>query len=120
MTLSLTGAVFLIIVLGIVWSIYRLHRNPDVDFNFLDLLIENGRVSKISCIVMGAFFLHSWIMVDLQAHALMTEGYLTIYGATWVSPLLVRLFMPAPAGSTTTTTSVTADVVTTTKRKKLR
>jgi hypothetical protein len=86
-------AAFIIAVLAIIWSVYRLHQIPDNNFNIIDLLMEGGRVSKVSCIVMGAFFIHSWIMVDIQAHGKMSEGYLTIYGATWVAPLLARLFM---------------------------
>jgi hypothetical protein len=97
MTMPLTNAIFIILVFGLIWSIYRLHRNPDIDFNILDLVMENGRVSKVSCLVMGAFTLHSWIMIDLQATAKMTEGYLTIYGATWVAPLITRLVMTAGA-----------------------
>ena len=91
----LTHALFIVVVLMLIWSLYRLHRNPEVDFNLLDLLMENGRVSKVSCIVMGAFFVHSWIMLSLQLSepSKMSEGYLTIYGATWVAPLLARLML---------------------------
>lgn len=96
--MPMTHAAFGIAVLAVVWSIYRLQRNPAVDFNMLDLLLENGKVSKVSCIVMGAFFVHSWIMVDLQAHLKMSEGYLTIYGATWVAPLMMRLFKAKDTG----------------------
>ena len=91
---DLTPIFFALCCIGILWSLYRAHKRPDVDFNFLDLLMENGKVSKISCLVMGSFGLHSWIMLDLETHGRMTEGYLTIYGATWVSPLLIRLFTP--------------------------
>ena len=76
-----------------------------MDFNLLDLLIENGRVSKVSCLVMGSFFVTSWIMLDLQFHGKMTEGYMTTYGAVWVSPLLVRLFNPPTTSSASTTTT---------------
>ena len=79
-------------VLAILWSVYRLHKSPDVDFNLLDLLMENGRVSKVSCEMMWSFALHSWVMIDLEVHGKMTEGYLTIYGATWVAPLIARIF----------------------------
>jgi len=92
--MSLTQAAFIITVLGILWSVYRMQRDPTVDFNLLDLLIENRKVSKVSCLVMGAFFTTSWIMLDLQFHGKMTEGYMGLYGATWVAPLLARLFNP--------------------------
>lgn len=105
--MNITQAAFIIAVLGIVWSIYRLHLNPSVNFNMLDLLLENGKVSKVSCLVMGSFFVTSWIIVDLQAHGKMTEGFLSIYAGAWVAPLLVRLFNPSPANTSTTTAIVT-------------
>jgi hypothetical protein len=91
--MPLLHAAFIITVLCILWSVYKLHQIPDNNFNMIDLLMEGGRVSKVACILMGSFFVHSWIMVDLQAHDKMSEGYLTIYGATWVAPMLARLFL---------------------------
>lgn len=79
----------------------------------LDLMMENGRVSKVSSVVMGAFCLHSWIMLDLELHSKMTEGYLTIYGATWVAPLLLKLYNAGQTDPAPTTTTATAAVVTT-------
>lgn len=108
--MSITQAAFIITILGIIWSIYRLHKSPNVDFNILDLLMENQRVSKVSCLVMGAFFVTSWIMVDLQANAHMTEGYLGLYAGAWVAPLIARLMNPAVDTQTTTTAIVSTDV----------
>ena len=104
--IPVTHAAFSIVVLAIIWSVYRLQRNPNVDFNLLDLLMENGRVSKVSAIVMGSFIVTSWLMVDLQINNKMTEGYIGLYGGMWVSPLLVRLFNPTPASETSTRTAV--------------
>lgn len=81
--------------LVVLYSLYRVHKDPTVEFSLFDLLLENGRVSKISALVMGAFGVCSWIMLSLEANGRMTEGYLTIYGATWVAPLLVRIVTPA-------------------------
>ena len=105
--MSLAKAAFILSVLAIVWSIYRVQKDQTIDFNLLDLLVENGRVSKVSCLVMGAFFVTSWIMLDLQFHGKMTEGYMAMYGATWVAPLLVRLFNPPTTSSASTTTTTT-------------
>lgn len=106
--MTISTATFMIAVLGIMWSIYRLHLNPVVNFNMLDLLMENGRVSKVSCLVMGAFFVTSWIMVDLESKARMTEGYLGLYAGAWVAPLIARLMnQPVDASKTTITTELT-------------
>ena len=116
--IDIMPAILAIVVLGIIWSIYRLHRNPDADFNFLDLIMERGRVSKFSCVMMGAFVLHSWIMLDLELHGKMTEGYLTVYGATWIAPIIAQLFnREAASAPPVTTTTTTASAVTTTTQK---
>lgn len=92
-----TDAALLIVALVVAWSFYRAHRNKDFTFNVFDLIMENGKLSKIACLVMGAFIVHTWIMVRLTFDLKMTEGYLTIYGATWAAPLIVRMFSkPAP------------------------
>jgi len=94
MNIALAAVAILIAI-----SLYRTNRdNPD--FNLVDLLMENKRVSKVSCLVMGSFGVHTWIMLYLTVHDKMSEGYLTIYGATWAAPLIVRLFNPAPPPDT--------------------
>lgn len=106
-------AAILIVALVIAWSLYRAHRDKEFAFNLFDLLMEAGRLSKISCLVMGAFTVHTWIMVRLTFDGKMSEGYLTIYGATWVAPMLARMFSTPPVPGTTTitdTTSVTKKV----------
>ncbi len=114
--MSITHAIFIIAALGVLWSIYRLHLNPNVEFNALDLLMEGGRVSKVSCLVMGSFGVTSWLMLDLQVHGKMTEGYFMGYGGMWVAPLIVRLMNPIPSSMTTIETK-TSEVVTTSKGK---
>lgn len=87
-----SGVLMALIAAAVAWSLYRVHRNPNVEFNLLDLLMENGRVSKVSCLVMGSFAVTTWIMVSLTLTGRQTEGYFTIYGAVWVAPLLARMF----------------------------
>ena len=109
-------AALLIIALVIAWSLYRAHKDHAFAFNLFDLIMENGRLSKVSCLVMGAFTVHTWIMVRLTFDGKMTEGYLTIYGATWVAPMLARMFSTGPAPSVVATTTTTESV--TVKGKK--
>lgn len=80
-----------VIVCGAAWSLYKVQKDPTVSFNMLDLLIENGRVSKVSCTFMGSFLLTCWIMLDLQFNGKMSENYLTIFGGLWVAPLITRV-----------------------------
>lgn len=87
-------AALLIVSLMIVWSFYRAHRNSEFSFNVFDIIMEGGRVSKTSCILMGSFFVISWIMIRLTLDGKMSEGYLGLYGAVCFSPVLVRIFTP--------------------------
>lgn len=92
---ALDGAL-LIVALCIAWSFYRAHRNTTFAFNVFDILMENGRVSRLACVFMGSFVVTSWIMVRLTLDGKMTEGYLTAFGALWIIPITAKLFSPAP------------------------
>jgi hypothetical protein len=91
-----TDGALLIIALTIAWSVYRANRNSD-EFNLIDLLMENGRVSRIACAFLTTLVVTSWIMVTLTATGKMTEGYMVAYGAMWVTPIVAKLFSTAPA-----------------------
>lgn len=122
--LDIMPAVLAILVLGVIWSIYRLHRDPKVNFNLLDLLIENGRVSKIACIVMGAFAVTTWgFVLDCLNRKGLDAVILAAYGGLWVSPLLLKLYNagqadPAPVTVTTTTAAATTTTTPVIKKKK--
>lgn len=73
-------------------SLWRLQRRPGNDFDMLDLLMENGRVSRLACAFALALAVTSWIMIKLTVDSKMTEGYLGIYGSMWVAPILTRMF----------------------------
>jgi hypothetical protein len=77
----------------IAYSFWQAHKNPLVDFNVFDLLMENGRVSKVACMVLGSFIMTTWMMVHLTIHDKMTEGYMTTYMAAWIAPLIAKMFV---------------------------
>lgn len=86
----------LIVALAVAWSLYRAHRIIGNSFNLMDLLMENGRVSRLACVFLGSFGVTSWIMIRLTLDGKMTEGYLTAFGALWIIPITAKLFAPAP------------------------
>lgn len=97
----------------IAFSFWRLNRDPTVNFNIIDLLMFEGRISRMACVFIASFGVCSWIMVKLALDGKMTEGYLTSYGAIFVAPLVLRLFSPPlTPGTTTTTTAQITEVVT--------
>lgn len=108
-------AALLIVALAIGWSMYRAHKSGDaafVHFNLMDLIMENGRVSKLACVFMGSFGVTSWIMVRLTLDGKMTEMLFSAYAAAWIAPIVAKLFSPSPPASTSTQTTSTQTVTT--------
>lgn len=73
------------------FSLWKSHRSSDIRFNLLDLLMKDGRVSKVSVIVMTAFTLHSWAIVTWILNKTVSDQAMLTYAGIWVTPLLARL-----------------------------
>lgn len=101
---AIDGAL-LIVALAVAWSFYRAQKDRTITFNLLDLIIENGRVSKLACVFMGAFAVSSWVVIKVALDGKMTEGLFMAYGTVWVAPIIAKLFTPQAAISVTTTTA---------------
>lgn len=97
-------AVLLILGLVLAWSFYRAHLDQSSVINLFDLVMDGGRLSKMSCVFMGAFATLAWTMIRLTLDGKMTEGYFTSFGGLCFAPLIAKLFSPAPAPGTTTIT----------------
>lgn len=90
----------------VLLSFWRAHRKAGVNFNAFDLIMENGRVSKIALAFMVVLGVTTWVIVDLQIKGHLTEGYFTTYGAMWVIPLVAKVVFnktEMPSGTTITT-----------------
>lgn len=71
-----------------LWSAQKRHPH----FDLFDLLMEEGRVSNVKCVLMGAFAVTTWMMINLTLTGRMTEGYFSAYVAGWVAPIIIRMF----------------------------
>lgn len=87
---ALTGVVLLIFA----WSLYKAQKNPDFQFDLFDLIMENGKVSKLAVVFLGAFATMSWVLIRLAIDGKLTDVYYAAYGAIWVAPIISRLFSP--------------------------
>jgi len=101
----------LILLVGI--SLWRAHHSTQFDFNVFDLLMENGRVSKVAVAFMLVLGITSWAFIKLIIDGKMTEGYFISFGGMWVTPLLAKILSGSPP-STTITTSISQTEKTTT------
>lgn len=109
MLIVLAGA-----ALFVVLSFWRAHRKPGFDFDAFDLIMENGKVNTEKTAFMVAFAVTTWVLVDLQLKGKMTEGYMTTYGAMWVSALVAKvIFKKSDAPGTIITTKTESKEVTT-------
>ncbi len=110
-----TDAALLIVALVIAWSFYRAHRSNDgtfANFNLLDLIMENGRVSRLACAFLATLLVTSWVIVRLTIESKLTEGYFIGYGGMWVAPIIARMFgTPAASSTLTATTTMTEKTV---------
>lgn len=98
MNLRAADAGIIIVALAIAWSLYRAHRDQNglSAFNLFDLLMENGRVSRLACVFMGSFLVSSWVVVRVTIDGKMTDLLYAAYGTMWVAPIVAKLFSPAP------------------------
>lgn len=82
-----------------LYSVWRFQRNPNNQFDILDLLMEDGRVSRTAVAFSVTLVVTSWIVLKLAINGTMTEGYLGIYGGLWVTPILTRMFATSTPSS---------------------
>ena len=92
---TLTDAGLIVVALLVIYSLWQAHRNKEVAFNLLDLVMENGRVSRIACVFLASFGVTSWVMIRMTIDGKMTEMLFAAYGAVWVAPLLTKLLSSA-------------------------
>jgi hypothetical protein len=108
MKIEIMHAVLAIGALLIMFSFWRAHKNHGIDFDLLDLLKQNGRASKVSVIIMGAFIMSTWVVANRELSGTLTADFFGLYLAAWVSPLITLLATSnsEPPGTTSTSTTV--------------
>ena len=107
-----TDAALLIVAMVIAWSFVRAHRDKTNTFNLLDLLMENGRLSRIACAFMATLVVTSWVIVKLTIEGKLTEGLFGAYVAAWVAPIVAKLCRPPSSTATATSTTSVSTTVT--------
>lgn len=79
------------VVLLIGFALWRAHISKTAPFDFFDLLTENGRISKIAVAFMTVLGVSTWVIVDLQIKARLTEGIFGMWLGAWVTPLVAKV-----------------------------
>lgn len=101
LAILVTGAVL------VVWSFWHAQRKPGFDFDMFDLIMENGKVSRLALWYNLAGAVSTWVVVDNQVKGTLTEGLFGLWLGAWVGPIIARLVfdkkdMPTPGTIITT------------------
>ncbi len=102
-------AMHLILATGFVvmlLTFWRAHTRAGISFNAFDLVLENGRVSKIALAFMLVLGVSTWVIVDQQITGKLTEGMFGLWLTAWVIPLVAKVVFnksEMPSGTTITT-----------------
>lgn len=105
--MKVMDGLLVIFALLMVLSIYRLQRDETSVFNLLDLVMENGRLSRLACAFVVTLVITSWLMVRLALDGKLTEGYFMAYGGMWVAGIIAKMFGTTAVSSSTTFQSTT-------------
>ena len=90
------GLAFVVFVLFILGSLWRVHRDKSSDKpSLLDLLTATDKAGKVrfdarKCYEAGAFFASSWAFVYLVVTKGLTEWFFIGYMASWVTARFLR------------------------------
>jgi hypothetical protein len=107
-------AVLAIAFLVIGVSVWNAHKSKSMVFNAFDLLMENGRVSKIAVAFMLVLLVSTWVIVDQQINGKLTEGLFGLWLTAWVTPLVAKVVFAKtePPGTTSTSTTTVRQEIT--------
>ena len=97
----------IILALGaaiVLLSLWKAHHNPKFHFDTFDLIMENGRVSRLALWYNLAGAVSTWVIVDLQMKDKLTEGMFGLWLTAWVGPIIAKLvFNKSEPGTLTIT-----------------
>ena len=85
----------MVIMLVVCWSLYKAQKG-DNDFNLFDLLMKNGRLSKVACVFMGSWGAMTFVFIGLYLSSKMTEAIYMAYGTVCFAPLIAQMFSTPP------------------------
>lgn len=99
-------------VVGIVVTFWLAHRSKLASFDAFDLIMEDGKASKIALAFMLVLAVSTWVIIDQQIQSKLTEGMFGLWLGAWVVPLVAKVVFnkqEMPSSSTLTMTSTTVE-----------
>ena len=106
------------VALFVSWRLIVRSRSRGSEINLDDLLIDDatGKISKAAAVMMGSFFVTSWIVVYQTLTDKLTDLTFSAYIGGWVVPAVTRILtnrVPPPMtnGGTETIASQTSTTI---------
>ena len=102
------------VVLVVVGFSFWLAQRRHPQFDFFDLIMENGRVSRIAVAFMLVLLVTTGVIINMALENTLTEGFFGLYIGAWVAPLVARVVFnrqDPPSSSTFTSTVEKTTVV---------
>ena len=96
---DLVALVFFAAVLAALIGLYLWHRSKDSAVDISDLLMENGRLSKMAFTWMGSFVVMSFGFIYAVIQGKLSDTYAALYAATWAVPIVTKLFAVKPSSA---------------------
>jgi hypothetical protein len=89
---TLMGVLLLLMFGGFILAVWLADRTKN-EFKIVDVLMENGKASKWAVILFCSWIVHTWVIVAWVMNQAATLADLTVYGTTWVAPLIAKMFI---------------------------
>jgi hypothetical protein len=89
-TINPSLIVLSVAILGLIWLVY-LAQKSSKPFDVRDLIMEDGKLSPTKSAFMAAFLMTSWVIVDLEIKARLTDTLFGGYLLAWVGPLTAKV-----------------------------
>lgn len=86
----------LALLVTVLYSLYRAHHNQSMkNFNIFDLVMENGRISKIGCVFLATWLVYTWAVVKTVSKGSL-DGLMS-YGTIFAMPIIAKMWSSPPA-----------------------
>ena len=105
----LTALCGLFVIIGL--SFWSAQKRKDFAFDLFDILMENGKVSRIAVAFMLVLAVTTWIIINEEIKGRLTEGMFGLYLGAWVAPLVAKVIFGKTDAPGTTTVSSTTTVI---------
>ena len=89
---DLISIIFLLAVLLVLVTLWVWHRSKDSAVDLTDLLMENGKLSRLAFTWLGSFMVMSFGFVYAVLLGNLSDIYAALYAATWAVPIVTKMF----------------------------